>query len=139
MSLGEPDLARVRHLKRAQYVFCSFAHQPFGGQQRALTGTIAVLGIASSAAAVLALSAIPQVVANATSYIKLLRSHIQRENNVLFPMADRVLPAPIQAAIWDKFEHVEHEQIGDGARAKYEALPRSWSRKPPPCRPRKHL
>ncbi len=38
-------------------------------------------------------SAASQVVQNALSYVKLLRQHIQKEDRVLFPVADRAIPA----------------------------------------------
>ena len=67
-------------------------------------------------------SAIAEAVDNATGYIQLLRGHIMKENNILFPMADRVIPAASQPEIDEAFEHVEHEETGAGVHEKYLAL-----------------
>jgi hemerythrin-like domain-containing protein len=55
-------------------------------------------------------------------YVALLRQHIYKEDNILFPMADRVIPAERHASVWDDFEHVEHEETGEGVHEKYLAL-----------------
>jgi hemerythrin-like domain-containing protein len=60
-----------------------------------------------------------QVVENALGYVGLLRQHIQKENNVLFPMADRVIPQADHDAVFDGFEQVEHEETGEGVHEKY--------------------
>ena len=57
-------------------------------------------------------SAIPEVLANARGYIALLTQHIHKEDNILFPMADRVIPVSQQEAVLDRFAHVEHEETG---------------------------
>ena len=67
-------------------------------------------------------SAIAEVVDNATGYIQLLRGHIMKENNILFPMADRAIPAAHQPEIDEAFDHVEHEETGAGVHEKYLAL-----------------
>jgi hemerythrin-like domain-containing protein len=63
-----------------------------------------------------------QVVENARSYAALLHQHIFKEDNILFPMADRVIPSSSQQAVWDGFEHIEHEETGAGVHEKYLAL-----------------
>ncbi|HNT24920.1 MAG TPA: hemerythrin domain-containing protein [Anaerolineales bacterium] len=67
-------------------------------------------------------SAVAAVVVNAAGYIDLLRSHIHKENMILFPMADRVVPVDRQDTIWEAFERVERQEIGMGVHEKYEAL-----------------
>ncbi len=67
-------------------------------------------------------SAIADVVENASGYIQLLRGHIMKENNILFPMADRAIPAGKHAEIDEAFEHVEHEETGAGVHEKYLAI-----------------
>jgi hemerythrin-like domain-containing protein len=62
------------------------------------------------------------VIKNATGYIGLLRMHIQKENNILFPMADRAVLAEKQPALWDEFERIEQEETGEGVHEKYEVL-----------------
>ena len=60
----------------------------------------------------------------ALSYVRHLRQHIMKENNILFPMADRVVPADEAARIEADFARVERDEIGTGAHPKYEALAR---------------
>jgi hemerythrin-like domain-containing protein len=50
----------------------------------------------------------------ARSYIFLLRNHIQKENMVLFPLADRVLNEQILADLYLGFEEYEEKVIGHG-------------------------
>lgn len=63
-----------------------------------------------------------ELVRNALGYVGLLRQHIQKEDGILFPMADQMIPAPRQDAVWEGFEHVEHEETGEGVHEKYLAL-----------------
>jgi hemerythrin-like domain-containing protein len=68
------------------------------------------------------LNAREQMVQNALEYAGLLRQHIQKEDMVLFPLADRVIPVDEQEQVADGFEHVEHEETGEGVHEKYLAL-----------------
>ncbi len=63
--------------------------------------------------------AVSLVVENALGYVTLLRQHIQKENNVLFPMADQVIPTEEHAQVAERFEHIEHEETGEGIHEKY--------------------
>ncbi len=54
----------------------------------------------------------------ATEYIKLLRSHIMKENNVLFDIADKIIPEDKQLALLEEFEEFEEEVMGEGTHAK---------------------
>lgn len=67
-------------------------------------------------------TAIPQVVQNALGYAALLRQHILKEDRVLFPMADQVIPAEQHAQITEAFDHIEHEETGAGIHEKYLGL-----------------
>ena len=62
------------------------------------------------------------VIANARGYAGLLRTHIYKEDNILFPMAGRAIPLEQQAQVLEDFEHVEHEETGAGVHEKYLAL-----------------
>lgn len=62
------------------------------------------------------------VVSNALGYVGLLRQHIIKEDNVLFPMAGQVIPAAEQDQVVEDFERVEHEETGAGVHEKYLAL-----------------
>lgn len=48
------------------------------------------------------------------AYIALLQAHIQKENNVLFPMADRVISSDQLESMFHAFEVHEEEVIGHG-------------------------
>jgi len=68
------------------------------------------------------LSARDQIIQNALGYASLLRQHIQKEDLILFPMADRVIPMGEQERVADDFEQVEHDETGEGVHEKYLAL-----------------
>jgi hemerythrin-like domain-containing protein len=63
-----------------------------------------------------------EVIGNARGYAGLLRQHIQKEDGILFPMADQVIPRAAHGQVLDGFEHVEHEETGEGVHEKYLAL-----------------
>ena len=46
----------------------------------------------------------------ARQYVGLLRAHIDKENDVLFPLADAVLDEPVVAAVQREFDTVQIEQ-----------------------------
>ena len=56
------------------------------------------------------------------SYVELLRNHIYKEDNVLFPMADQALRADEQAQLAVLFDKVEEEEIGPGIHERYHQL-----------------
>jgi hemerythrin-like domain-containing protein len=62
------------------------------------------------------------IIYNAQGYIELLRQHIAKENGVLFPMADQVIPQAKHDDVAAGFDHVEHEETGPGVHEKYLAL-----------------
>jgi hemerythrin-like domain-containing protein len=62
------------------------------------------------------------VIENARGYASLLHQHIFKEDRILFPTADRVIPLELQEAILEGFEHVEHEETGEGIHEKYLGL-----------------
>jgi len=62
------------------------------------------------------------LVSNALGYAALLRQHIQKEDQVLFPMAGRIIPVDKQEQVVEDFEKVEHEETGAGVHEKYLAL-----------------
>ena len=57
-----------------------------------------------------------------TGYVLLLRDHIDRENNVLYPMGNRLLTAEDKQALAEAFEKVEAEEMGEGIHEKYHQL-----------------
>ena len=60
-----------------------------------------------------------EVISNALSYAGLLRQHISKEDQVLFPMANRIIPAEQQRKIVEDFERVEDEDTGKGTHEKF--------------------
>jgi hemerythrin-like domain-containing protein len=66
--------------------------------------------------------AIQLIGASLAGYSNHLRSHIAKENNILFPMADRVLTAADQTELAAAFDRVEAEEIGEGVHEKYHQL-----------------
>jgi hemerythrin-like domain-containing protein len=55
-------------------------------------------------------------------YVELLRGHIYKEDTILFPMADSVLPASEQARLGKAFEDVEANVMGPGVHERYHAM-----------------
>jgi hemerythrin-like domain-containing protein len=67
--------------------------------------------------------------AAAGGYAGLLRSHIAKENDVLFPAADRVLSESELEAIYERFEQHEETVIGHGRHEELHALLKALSKK----------
>jgi len=59
---------------------------------------------------------------NLLSYVSLLQSHISKENEVLFVMADNVLTEEEQQSLSRAFVRVEAEEMGEGVHEKYHQL-----------------
>jgi hemerythrin-like domain-containing protein len=59
---------------------------------------------------------------NALDYVALLRQHIRRENNLLFKMAEQLIPPARQKELTEEFERIEREEIGAGIHEKYYRL-----------------
>ena len=56
---------------------------------------------------------------NARAYLRLLREHIRKEDEVLFQMADEALSPEEQKELVQEFEKHETEEIGAGVHEKY--------------------
>ncbi|MEN6545019.1 MAG: hemerythrin domain-containing protein [Armatimonadia bacterium] len=56
------------------------------------------------------------------AFVDLLRAHIGKENNVLFPLADQLLGESDQQFLTAEFERVEREEIGEGVHERYHEL-----------------
>lgn len=65
---------------------------------------------------------VDKFVNNAISYIQLLRDHIEKENNILFKMTDMVINREKDNDIFEKFEKIEKEKIGEGTHEKYHQM-----------------
>lgn len=54
-----------------------------------------------------------KIIANARGYSQLLREHIYKEDNILYPMADESLNQETKAMMLNKFKEVEQKFIGE--------------------------
>lgn len=70
---------------------------------------------------------IDMFVGDASEYIDLLRSHIEKENNVLFVLADKILSEETQEKLFEKFEEFEEEVIGNGIHEKLHSMIDKWA------------
>jgi hemerythrin-like domain-containing protein len=59
---------------------------------------------------------------NALAYISLLREHIEKENNILFVMAESFLSEITQDELVGRFEKIEEERIGVGRHEEFHSL-----------------
>lgn len=66
---------------------------------------------------------------NAQGYVQLLRAHIQKEDGVLFPMADKILSDDEQEQLMKAFEVVESDHMGKGTHEKYLGIVASLAKK----------
>jgi hemerythrin-like domain-containing protein len=55
-------------------------------------------------------------------YIALLRSHIAKENNVLFPMGDKLLSGQDQSDLSNAFDKLEETETGKGEHEKFHKM-----------------
>ena len=72
------------------------------------------------------------LLSHARAYVTLLREHIQKEDDILFRMADEVIPEDEQRALLKQFETHEAEEMGAGAHEKYLDLARHLAQGTPP-------
>ena len=63
-----------------------------------------------------------RIAENGKSYIGLLIPHIEKENTILFPMADKVLSQAKQVELEEEFEKLEVERIGLGKHEEFHKL-----------------
>ena len=64
-------------------------------------------------------SAKPEVLRHARSYVALLEQHIQKEDSILFPMADEVMGEEKRRDLGEAFAIAEREETSDGVCKKY--------------------
>jgi hemerythrin-like domain-containing protein len=82
---------------------------------RAMLGAMALVEAKNEAAEKI-------LVDKAKAYLRLLREHIQKEDEVLFRMADDVIPADEQKALLRSFKEHEAREMGEGVHEKYLTL-----------------
>lgn len=66
--------------------------------------------------------AISKIIENSRGYIELLSQHIDKEDNVLYPMADSQLTQEVQNQLVKDFQKVEEEKIGPGKHEQFHQL-----------------
>ena len=59
-------------------------------------------------------TAVDEFMKTAKGYINLLNQHIDKENGVLFPLAEKHLSEQEQEKLWEGFEMIETQKIGVG-------------------------
>lgn len=61
-------------------------------------------------------------IVEARGYIQLLDQHIQKEDNVLFPLAEKQIPKAEQVRLAGGFERIEVEKIGVGRHEEFHKM-----------------
>ena len=59
------------------------------------------------------------IIENARGYAELLDQHIYKEDNILYPMGDKVLSPSDNKELLEKFDKIEREVIGEGRHEYY--------------------
>jgi hemerythrin-like domain-containing protein len=114
---------RCHHGKEEKLLFKTMVDRGFPRQAGPIavmlheheTGRSFIRGIAEGAAAVgTDPGAAKRIIENGRGYLSLLRAHIDKENNVLFPLADNALSPEDQQQLGHEFERFEAEETGAG-------------------------
>ena len=114
---------RCHHGKEENLLFKSMVDRGFPRQAGPIavmlyeheTGRSFIRGMAEGAAAVgIDPAASKRILEDGRCYIALLRAHINKENTILFPMADNVLTPEDQQRLSEEFERFEAEETGAG-------------------------
>ncbi len=63
-----------------------------------------------------------KIVENGRAYVRILAAHIDKEDNVLYPVADARLPKNIQDELVAKFDQVETERIRPGKHEEFHKM-----------------
>ena len=58
----------------------------------------------------------------AEAYRELMRAHTRKENEVLFPMADQLIPEDVAEIMIGQFEAIERDRVGEGRHEAYHAM-----------------
>lgn len=62
------------------------------------------------------------IIENARNYIDLLTQHIYKEDNILYPMGERVLSKEKESELLREFEKIEEERIGHGKHEQFHLM-----------------
>jgi hemerythrin-like domain-containing protein len=63
------------------------------------------------------------------AYVDLLSKHIQKEDNILYPMANQILTKEDQEELAKGFEEVEENVMGPGVHERYHHMIDEWEKK----------
>ena len=63
-----------------------------------------------------------KIAENARGYIRLLTQHIDKEDNILYPIADARLTEKQQICLLEGFEKVEEERVGHGKHEEFHRM-----------------
>ncbi len=67
-----------------------------------------------------------ELIEHARGYVDLLSQHIQKEDNILYPMGDQILTEQDQEELEKGFEDVEEKIMGPGVHEKYHKMIEKW-------------
>lgn len=90
-------------------------HEIGRGHVRAMTDGLALLRGGEAAAAV-------TISDRAGAFRDMLRAHIDKENNVLYPLAERLVPEDAAARLVEQFEEIERDRVGEGRHEAYHEM-----------------
>lgn len=62
------------------------------------------------------------IIDNARGYVSLLRGHIDKEDSILYPMADMHIPEDKQKSLIKEFDRIEKEEVGLGKHEEFHRL-----------------
>ena len=68
------------------------------------------------------------IVANARGYLELLREHISKENDILYPLAERVIPEAMRETIVKGYRRAE-DKAAEGIEEHYRQVVEGYERK----------
>jgi len=63
-----------------------------------------------------------ELITNSRAYVALLSQHIFKEDNILYPMAERMLPDHVMASMSDAFTRIEDDCVGGAKHDEYRRL-----------------
>jgi hemerythrin-like domain-containing protein len=66
--------------------------------------------------------AVADIAEHVIAYVDLMKAHIDKEDNILFPLAERVLRAEDRQSLLAAFQKIETEELGEGVHEKYHQL-----------------
>jgi hemerythrin-like domain-containing protein len=133
---------RSHHGKEEEYLFAEMSNHGFSQEwgplkvmlQEHNLGRMKVRALAEVAAGAGPLTENEQrtVDTNANDFVALLRAHIQKEDNVLYPSARQTVPAAVLEGLVEAFERFGTEEMGKGAHQALHDLAEKLIQKYPP-------